>query len=147
MAGRPILVAMDFEEPSRSALRAAQAIGAGLGAPIVLVHVYRLPLYAYPAIDPVPVPPPMAFAPEIAAAAREALSELGATFGIPASDTFVREGDPVDEILALAATLDARIIALGTHGRRGLAHVLLGSVAEQVVRRATVPVLTVRVPG
>ena len=91
--------------------------------------------------------PPMAFAPEIEASARKALADFAAALGIPASSTVVREGDPVDEILAVAASLDAQMIALGTHGRRGLAHILLGSVAEQVVRRATVPVLTVRVPG
>jgi nucleotide-binding universal stress UspA family protein len=51
----------------------------------------------------------------------------------------------VDEILEAAREINARMIALGTHGRRGLSHVLLGSVAEQVVRRSSVPVLTVRV--
>jgi nucleotide-binding universal stress UspA family protein len=145
MGGKPILVATDFEEASRGALGVAQAIGAGLGAPLALVHVYRLPLYTYPTIEPVPMPPPIAFDPAIEAAAREALASFGASFGIPASRTFVREGDPVDEILAVAAAIDARMIVVGTHGRRGLSHVLLGSVAEQIVRRATAPVLTVRV--
>ena len=147
MAGTPILVATDFEEASLRALSAAQAIGAGLVAPIALVHVYRLPLYAYPTIEPVPMPAPLAFEPEIEAAASRALASFGASFGISASRTFVREGDPADEILAVAAAIGARMIVLGTHGRRGLTHVLLGSVAEQVVRRASVPVLTVRVPG
>jgi nucleotide-binding universal stress UspA family protein len=146
MAGRPILVAMDFGEASLRALAAAQAIGAGVGAPIVLVHVYRVPLYSYPSIDPVPIPPPLAFQPEIDAAARRALASFAVSAGLPASSTVVREGDAADEILAAAAAIDARMIAVGTHGRRGLSHVLLGSVAEDVVRRATVPVLTVRVP-
>ena len=145
MVDRPILVAVDFEEASRRVLLTAQTIARGLGAPIALVHVYRLPLYTYPALEVVPVPPPIAFAPELAAAAGKALSTFADTYGISPDLTFIREGDPADEILAAAAEIDARLIAMGTHGRRGLSHVLLGSVAEQVVRRSRAPVLTVRV--
>ncbi len=145
MVERPILVAVDFEEASRRALLTAQEIGRGLGAPIALVHVYRVPLYTYPSIDPVSVPPPVVYAPEIAADAQKALSAFAASYGISPDLAFVREGDPADEILEAAAVIGARMIALGTHGRRGLSHVLLGSVAEQVVRRSRVPVLTVRV--
>ncbi len=145
MVDRPILVAVDFEEASRRVLLTAQTIGRGLGAPIALVHVYRLPIYTYPALEVVPVPPPIAYAPELAAAAGKALATFAETYGISRDLTFVREGDPADEILAAAADIDARMIAMGTHGRRGLSHVLLGSVAEQVVRRSRTPVLTVRV--
>jgi nucleotide-binding universal stress UspA family protein len=144
MVERPILVAVDFEEGSNRALMEARTIAAGLGAPIALVHVYRVPLYAYPTIEPVPMPPPIS-AVDIQASARDAIAKLAESFGVPPELALVREGDPADEILAAAREIDARMIALGTHGRRGLAHVLLGSVAEQVVRRSSVPVLTVRV--
>jgi nucleotide-binding universal stress UspA family protein len=145
MVDKPILVAVDFEDASRRPLETARVIGAGVGAPIALVHVYRLPIYTYPGIEPIPVPPPIVYAPEIEAAARKALSELAASYGISPELTFVREGDPADEILEVARVTDAWMIAMGTHGRRGLAHVLLGSVAEQVLRRSPAPVLTVRV--
>jgi nucleotide-binding universal stress UspA family protein len=147
MADKPILVAVDFEEASRRALETAQTIAAGVRAPIVLLHVYSLPLYTYPGIEPLPVPPPIAFEPQIEAAAHKAIAAFAASYGIPASRTLVREGDPADEILAAAAEIQARMIVMGTHGRRGLSHLLLGSVAENVVRRACVPVLTVRVPA
>lgn len=146
MVVKPILVAVDFEEASRRALETAQTIGAGLGAPIALVHVYRIPLYTYPGIEPLPMPPPT-YGLEIEEAAHKALTELAASYGIPPELALLREGDPTDEILAAARELDAQLIALGTHGRRGLSHVLLGSVAEQTVRRSPVPVLTVRVPA
>ena len=55
-------------------------------------------------------------------------------------------GDPADEIVRAAETLSADLIVLATHGRSGVRHLLLGSVAEKVVRRATCPVLTVRRP-
>lgn len=143
MVVRPILVAVDFEEASRRALLTAQEIGRGLGAPIALVHIYRVPLYTYPSLEPVPMPPP--YATDIATEARKALSTFAASFGVSPDLAFVREGDPADEILEGARAIDARMIAMGTHGRRGLSHVLLGSVAEDVVRRSQVPVLTVRV--
>ena len=56
----------------------------------------------------------------------------------------VREGDPSREIIRAAADLGADLIVLGTHGRTGVAHLLIGSVAEKVVRKSPVPVLTVR---
>jgi nucleotide-binding universal stress UspA family protein len=52
--------------------------------------------------------------------------------------------DPAGEILAESARWGADLIVMGTHGRHGLAHLILGSVAEGVLRRATVPVLLVR---
>ena len=55
-----------------------------------------------------------------------------------------REGVPAEEILAYASENDVDMIVMATHGRTGLDHVLMGSVAEQVVRNASVPVVTVR---
>jgi nucleotide-binding universal stress UspA family protein len=53
-------------------------------------------------------------------------------------------GEIADEILAAAQDLEADVLVVGTHGRTGLAHLVLGSIAEKVVRRAAVPVVTVR---
>ena len=58
----------------------------------------------------------------------------------------VRAGNTFLEILQAAQELGSDLIVMGTHGRTGLAHVLIGSVAEKVVRKNTVPVLTVRGP-
>lgn len=61
----------------------------------------------------------------------------------------VLHGDPVQEIVGLAGDSGANLIVMGTHGRTGLRHVLLGSVAEKVLRTTNCPVLTVRagLPG
>lgn len=56
------------------------------------------------------------------------------------------EGDPAAEIIRVAAAQDCQLIVLGTHGRTGLDRLLMGSVAEQVMRRAACPVLTVKPP-
>ena len=57
---------------------------------------------------------------------------------------FVRLGAPWEEILSVATERGADLVVVGTHGRRGFAHALMGSVAERVVRLSTIPVLTVR---
>jgi nucleotide-binding universal stress UspA family protein len=61
-----------------------------------------------------------------------------------AFETMIVTGIPVEEIVRLGKELPADLIIMGTHGRTGIAHSLLGSVAEKVVRRASCPVLTVR---
>ncbi|MBX9604989.1 MAG: universal stress protein [Gammaproteobacteria bacterium] len=58
----------------------------------------------------------------------------------------VRDGNTMQEILAAAGEKGCELIVMGTHGRTGVAHLLIGSVAEKVVRQSTVPVLTVRPP-
>jgi nucleotide-binding universal stress UspA family protein len=63
---------------------------------------------------------------------------------MPDAETLVREGSPRPAIVDAALELNCQMIIMGTHGRSGLAHLLLGSVAEYVVRNSKVPVLTVR---
>ncbi|NJL16556.1 MAG: universal stress protein [Nitrospira sp.] len=62
------------------------------------------------------------------------------------AEFFIRGGLPADSILDAALTQPADLIVMGTHGRRGLSHALIGSVAESVLRKARCPVLTVRSP-
>ncbi len=76
--------------------------------------------------------------------ALETVEQLGERRGVPV-DTTVIEGSPSKQILRLAETDDCELIVMGTHGRGGIDRLLLGSVAEKVVRGARVPVLTVRV--
>ncbi|MFN3532405.1 MAG: universal stress protein [Candidatus Brocadia sp.] len=61
-------------------------------------------------------------------------------------ETIVVKGVPFYEIVNAATEIGADIVVIGTHGRTGLSHVVMGSVAEKVVRKAPCPVLTVRIP-
>jgi universal stress protein A len=83
---------------------------------------------------------------DLTAAGKQSLAELIAKLNLgrlnPTAE--VRLGDAGEEIVAAAADLQADILVLGTHGRTGLKHLLLGSVAESVMRHAPCPVLTVR---
>jgi len=134
-----LLVAVDFEEASRRAIELAKQMAAPLGAKLALIHVYTLPVYTYPGLEPSILP---GFHGEVTTAARRALEGLAEEVGVP--DVVLREGDPVVEILAAAREWGATMIVMGTHGRHGLAHALLGSVAEKIIRQSEVPVLTVR---
>lgn len=60
------------------------------------------------------------------------------------TESTLRGGDPKTQIIEHAEEIDAELIVMGTHGRTGLDHYLIGSVAEKVVRRSPVPVMTVR---
>ena len=61
-------------------------------------------------------------------------------------ETIVVNGVPFNEIINAATEISVDLIVIGTHGRTGISHVMLGSVAEKVVRKAPCPVLTVRMP-
>lgn len=134
-----LLIAVDFEETSRRAIDLAKQLAPPLGATLALLHVHHLPVYAYPDLDPATLP---SFRREVTVAARAALQRLAEDTGIAL--TMLRDGDPAGEILAAAREHGAAMIVMGTHGRRGITHALLGSVAERVIRDSDVPVLTVR---
>jgi nucleotide-binding universal stress UspA family protein len=92
-----------------------------------------------------PFPPPVQ---QIVAAVRTSLDRLIAEnhLGHLPVHSEVREGNPFQEIVQFARDRDVDLIVMGTHGRSGLVHVLMGSVTEKVVRKAPCPVLTVRHP-
>jgi nucleotide-binding universal stress UspA family protein len=134
-----ILVAVDFEDASGRAVALAKDLAGPLGATLALCHVYELPLYTYPGLEPQLLPE---LRREVMAAAKRAITDLAQEHGIQRA--ILREGEPAREIIAAAHEEGASMIVVGTHGRRGLSHLLLGSVAEKVVRSSDIPVVTVR---
>jgi nucleotide-binding universal stress UspA family protein len=133
-----ILVATDFDDTSTKALLMANALASRLKAEIVLMHVCPLPVYSYVGFDGMAT---LAGFGRVREAASRSLQNLAASTGNVRS--ILRDGDPAQEILAAVGELDPSMVVMGTHGRQGLEHWLLGSVAEQVVRGSKVPVLTV----
>jgi nucleotide-binding universal stress UspA family protein len=138
-----ILVATDFSNGADAALAYATSLAGALQSTIHLVHVLEDPLVpasvgASDGFTPMPVEMPE----EVRQRAEEALR---ARMGNAVGGTEVLTGPmTATAIVAVARERGADLIVMGTHGRRGLAHLLLGSVAEQVVRTADCPVLTVR---
>jgi universal stress protein A len=139
-----ILVPMDFSDTAKKALQYAVPFAGAFDAELVVVHV----------IQPLSVPPDVGYTPpeltgseqELRKSAQDALSKLCAK-QLGARGRFqvqVRTGVPWHEVVTAAQETAADLIILATHGRTGLKHVLLGSVAESVVRYAPCPVLVVR---
>src|SRR5205807_7159695 len=99
--------------------------------------------------DMITVAPPILPAPELmASAVRDAFERLLKENGLEHSpvEREIREGTPFAEIVRFAREGRFDLVVMGSHGHTGLAHVLLGSVVERVVRKAPCPVLTVRQP-
>ena len=99
-------------------------------------------MYTYPGLDPSILP---GFHFEVTRAARHALDQLAQEVGV--ERTILHDGDPAEEILRAAGECGASLIVMGTHGRRGFAHALLGSVAEKLIRHSDRPVITLRAPA
>lgn len=139
-----ILCPVDFSESSEHALRYAKAFAQAHQARLLLLHVVDLPA-GYLTSE---IPLPADALEQQKAACTENLTAVTETVRRehPQTDWLVEEGNPSPRIIETARKHNVDLIVIGTHGRTGLAHVLLGSVAEKVVRRAPCPVLTVKHP-
>ena len=147
-----ILYPTDFSRHSRAALRFATTLAKQQGGKLLIAHV------AHPAEPPTvvagagigtyPVTGVMAPMPDEATnvahqTIEQHLTELKPTEDIPYEHRLL-EGTPADEIVRLANEAEATQIVMGSHGRRGLSRVLMGSVAESVLRQAECPVTIVK---
>jgi nucleotide-binding universal stress UspA family protein len=137
---RTILHPTDFSSYSDHAFRLACSLARDYGARLVLVHVAELPLIV--AGEGVLLVPPVTDLEPL----QQRLELVRPEDAAIAVEHRLVQGDPPTEILTLAEQLHCDLIVLGTHGRTGLGRLLMGSVAEQVVRRAPCPVLTVKTP-
>lgn len=140
-----ILVPTDFSENSNRAARYAAELAAKFNSEIVFLHVVQdLALVLPDAVMPTPVATPNLD--DMIASAKIGIANLVTTLDLakmnPKSE--VRVGSPATEIVAAASDLKVDLLCISTHGRTGLAHLLLGSVAEKIIRHAPCPVLTVR---
>ncbi|MCA9597048.1 MAG: universal stress protein [Myxococcales bacterium] len=144
---RKILVPIDFSTCSRVALDRAAELAKSFGASVDLLHVWEAPAF----VAPEAMVGVAGSSQTLSQLAREHAENAMRDFvsaakeeGVNIGTSFVEQGDAAKTIVELADREGYDLIALGTHGRTGLAHLLLGSVAEKVVRRSSRPVLTVR---
>lgn len=145
-----ILVPVDFSPASKAALELALVFAERFDAQIQALHAWELPVY---------VRPDLLVWKEGSEDHRKPMKDVAQARAIEEMDAFLRgfsaaerarikerlvSGSPVDVVLDLLDREGFDLVVMGTHGRTGISHLLLGSVAERVTRQATRPVLTVR---
>lgn len=142
-----ILVPVDFSPCSKAALEHASFLAHRLGAELEVLHVWEPPTYVTPEmVVHMPGEKSRTLAEFVRTQSGQAMEALLASIerdGLVVHGR-LETGAVVETILRAAREND--LVVMGTHGRTGLSHLLLGSVAEKVVRRSPCPVLTVREP-
>ncbi len=139
---KQVLCPVDFSETSRRALRYAGAIATWYEAVLHVMHVIPDASASNAALASAA---PATVAEQIHAAADAALKNFvdEADLSAPLAALNIRSGSPAAEILEFAQHTNADLLILGTHGRSGMSHLLVGSTAERVVAHASCPVLTI----
>jgi universal stress protein A len=150
MIWKTILVPHDFSSSANHACAVARDEAKTHGARVILVHVIDLPYQMAPESSMIATATeePVSMKEYASRGAEKHLDDIAARLakdGIEPTK-FIRFGRPHDEITKLAEEAKCDLIIMGTHGRTGLAHLLVGSTAERVVRTSKVPVLTVPMP-
>jgi universal stress protein A len=144
---RRILVPTDLSDPSQHAVDYAVTLAHRFDAALYLVHAVHDPLAA-PAAWELYIPDSPEKRQRRLDEARDRLRRIAASHADGLQVTIeVRFGSPTEEIVAAATAYGIDLIVMDTHGRTGLPHLLLGSIAEQVIRTAPCPVLAVRPRG
>jgi len=146
VAAKQILFATDYSEPSQYALHFATSLARDCQAGLLIVHVSDLECYPVgELVDKIPGPSAI----ELSRMEEVVPDDISVPFEQrvicppPTGDC----ADPAKEIIRVAQQEHVDAIVIGTHGRTGLARLLVGSVAESVMRKAPCPVVTVRKPN
>jgi universal stress protein A len=146
---RKIAVPVDFGEASDRAIDYAAGLARLMGASLHLIHVLEEPVFAVGPIDCCALDTPALFE-RLHVQARMQLASTAVRLrgdGAQPVTSEIRRGAPAETIVQAAADHRADLLILGTRGRVGLSHLLMGSVAEQIARAASCPALIVRAPG
>jgi nucleotide-binding universal stress UspA family protein len=151
MAIRRILVPIDYSENSKAALAYGAELARSFEAALDIVHVWDRPTYVS---DAVMVQRPGEAHKPIGELIRENaqkdMDEFMATVTLPSdvpTQSRLLSGEPASTLVAELKKGEHDLVVLSTHGRTGIAHLLLGSIAEKLVRMSPVPVLTVPLSG
>ncbi len=144
MLPKKILVPTDLSDHAEAALDYACELAKKLGATIDLLNVIGVPALGVPELGVALTSTMIDTLIEDNQIAIDKVADARRAHGFAIASATLKTGDPRDMICQAAEELGADLIIMGTHGRRGVSRMLLGSVAETVVRSAPCAVLTVR---
>ena len=138
---RRVLCAVDFSPSNKMTIEMARQIAETNKGTVILFHVVPMPIEAIG--QPLMVEPIRAGEDD----ARQRINRIASDSLTHSYEILVVTGDPATSIIESAKEQGADLIVMATHGRTGISHLFLGSVAERVVRESSVPVMTVRAPS
>lgn len=143
MIPETIVAATDFSPPGTAAVDWAAALARSLGAKLVLVNAFDVPMAGLPDAS---IMVSATTASRLIDAAQAALDKevRRVRETTPRVEGSLKQGDAREAVPAFAAEVGAGLVVVGSHGRRGFARALLGSVAEGIVRTSNLPVVVVR---
>ena len=136
-----ILVPTDFSSSSARAVETAVALATTFSSRLTLLHVWEIPVYPY--MEFVLESPDLVANVEGAATKQLAGALAAVQKSVPSAQSLLLSGVPWQRILDSIEAERPDLVVMGTHGRHGVSHALLGSVAEKIVRLSPVPVMTI----
>jgi len=149
---KKILIALDYNKSAQKIAETGYALAKSMGAEVTLVHVIADAAY-YSSLDYSPVMGytgfsspdmvPLLNMAELQSASKNFLEQSKKHLGDEAIDTVVTEGDCAEAILDLSNEIKADIIVLGTHSRRGLEKILMGSISEKILHHSKIPLFII----
>ena len=151
---KKILIAIDYNPTAQNIAETGYKLAKSMNAEVILLHVVADYTY-YSSLDYSPIlgfdqfsnlgAVQMDSVSELENAANEYLEHSKTQLGDPAIKTLIKDGDAGDAIIEAAKNLEVDLIVLGSHSRRGLDKILMGSVAEKVLRRSKIPLFIIPV--
>ena len=151
---KKILIAIDYNPTAQNIAETGYSLAKSMNAEITLLHVVADYTY-YSSLDYSPIMGFDSFSnlgmlqtdtvTELQSAAQKYLEKIKAHLGDPSIKTIVKDGDSGDAIIDAAKELNADVIVMGSHSRRGLEKILMGSVAEKVLRNSRIPLFIIPV--
>jgi nucleotide-binding universal stress UspA family protein len=149
---KKVLIALDYNRSAQKIAETGYGLAKAMGAEVTLVHVIADAAY-YSTLDYSPVMGytgfsspemvPLLDMAELQNASKNFLEQSKAHLGDEAINTVVTEGDCAEAIMDLANELPADIIVLGTHSRRGLEKILMGSISEKIFHHTKIPLFII----
>ncbi len=151
---KKILIALDYNPTAQHILEAGYELARSMGAEVILMHVVADYTY-YSSLDYSPILGFDQFSnlgamqldsvTQLENAANEYLEHLKAQFGNSSIKTLIKDGDAGEGIVEASYNLGVDVVVLGSHSRRGLDKILMGSVAEKVLRKSKIPLYIIPV--
>lgn len=148
-----VLIALDFDPSAEKVAEAGYSLARSMKAEVFLVHVMGglnyyttleySPIMGYTGFSTAGAAPGMIDIDRIREASENFLEESKKYLGDESIQTIVTDGDAAEEIIRMADTINADVIVVGTHSRRGIEKILMGSVAEKVFHRTSIPLFII----